>query len=379
MVQLPWLLIVTGVVLAVLAWAYRRRALRHVTYERTFSTAAAYEGDSVEMIERIANRKLLPLPWLRLESLLSARLVFERQANLDIRGGGDMFQNHISLFSLRPYRLIVRRHRVLCAARGVYRLDSATMTAGDPFGLSAVSVRCPLSLQLLVYPRPMPLRDVPLPSHSWLGELEVKRWIVEDPFLTSGVRDYTAGDSFRSIHWKATARAGALQVHKRPATADHRLWIALNVEISESMWKQVTDPPRIERAIRYAASIAQAALERGIETGFLCNAWCEGAAKRPIRIQPQGGAGQLELLLEAMARLELESVKPFADLLRSELESGMADADYLVLTCHQAGGIMETAEALRRSGNGVEFVLIQDGHGGGADGTNGAETIYARA
>ncbi|WP_052487078.1 DUF58 domain-containing protein [Gordoniibacillus kamchatkensis] len=363
------LLFITGLVFAALAWLYKRRALRHVSYERTFSTAAASEGDTIEMIERIANRKLLPLPWLRLESLLSSRLVFERQADLDIRGG-DLFQNHISLFSLRPYRLIVRRHLVRCAARGVYALDSATMTAGDPFGFGTVSVRCPLSLQLLVYPKPLPLRDVPLPSHSWLGELEVKRWILEDPFLTTGVREYEAGDSFRSIHWKATARAGTLQVHKRPATADHRMWIALNVEISESMWKQVTDPPRIERAIRYAASIAQAALERGIETGLLCNAWCLGSAKRPVRIAPQGGSGQLELLLEAMARLELESVMMFADLLQEELESGESGADYLILTCHQADGMIAGAEALRRSGNGVEFVIVPD------TGVNGGDEAY---
>jgi uncharacterized protein (DUF58 family) len=367
MLQLPWLVPVTGAMLAGLAWVYRRRALQHVTYERKFSAEAAYEGDTIEMIERIANRKLLPLPWLRLESLLSASLVFERQTNLDIRSG-DMLQNHISLFSLRPYRLIVRRHRVRCAARGVYRLDSVTLTAGDPFGIASVADRRPLSLQLLVYPKPLPLREVPLPSHSWLGELEAKRWIVEDPFLTTGVRDYAPGDSFRSVNWKATARAGTLQVHKRAATADHRLWICLNVEVSQSMWKQVTDPPRIERALRYAASVAQAALERGIAAGLLCNAWCFGSAKSPIRIVPHGGAGQLQLLLEAMARLQLESVMPFPDLLQGELAAGTFDADFLILTCHTAGGIVEAVEALRRQGNGAEFVMIPEAGGGEADG-----------
>lgn len=357
---LQWLLLVAGALLAMTAWVYRHLALRHIGYERTFSARTAYEGDTVEMIERIANRKLLPLPWLRLESLLSSRLVFEKQNNLDIRTG-DIFQNHISLFSLRPYRQIVRRHQVRCAGRGWYRLESATMTTGDPFGLTRVTLRCPLSLQLVVYPKPAAWHELPLPSHSWLGDIAVRRWIVEDPFLTSGVRPYRAGDTLRSVNWKATARSGELQVHQREFTADHRLWICLNFEVSCTMWKQVTDPQRIERAIRYAATVAQFALDRGVETGLLCNGWALDGPKRAVRLEPAGGTLQLQRLLEAMAMLELEAVVHFPELLQEEVEAGTAGADFLIISCHAEGGIGERVEELRRLGNGVEVMLVDEG------------------
>jgi uncharacterized protein (DUF58 family) len=356
---LPGLMLMTAALLAATAWLYRRRALRQVGYERSFSVRAAYEGDTIEMIEKISNRKLLPLPWLRLESLLSSRLVFEKQANLDIRGG-DIFQNHISLFSLRPYRQIVRRHRVRCAARGWYRLDSATMTAGDPFGLSHTSLQCPMSLQLVVYPKPLPWHELPLPSHSWLGDVAVRRWIVEDPFLTSGVRPYRPGDGFKSLNWKATARTGELQVHQRDFTADHRLWICLNFEVSAVMWKQVTVPERIELGIRYAASAAEYALGQGIETGFLCNGWLLDGPKRAVRLEPGGGAVQMQRILEAMAKLELEAVVHFPDLLKEELAAGTAGADFLVITCHTDGGIAERLEELRMQGNGVQVMTVPE-------------------
>ncbi|MFC0216717.1 DUF58 domain-containing protein [Paenibacillus chartarius] len=361
--ELHMLFLITLGTIAVLALLYRRQALRDVTYEREFSTGSAYEGDSIEMIERIGNRKLLPLPWLRLESLLSGRLVFERQASLDIRSG-DILQNHISLFSLRPYKLITRRHRVRCAARGWYRLESATMTAGDPFGLMNVSKRCPLSLQLLVYPKPLPMSELPLPSHSWLGDITVRRWMMEDPFLTTGTREYRPGDSFRSVNWKATARTGELQVHKRDYTADHRLWIVLNVEVSESMWKQVTDPPRIERAIRYAASVAHYALGVGVNTGFLSNGWvADCTLKWPVREEPGGGTEQLKTLLDSMAKLELESVMSFPELLRCELDAGTQGADFLLITCHTDGGMDLVIDELRRRGNGVEIMYVPGGEG----------------
>jgi uncharacterized protein (DUF58 family) len=352
-----WIVVYGVLLLAALTWLYQRRALRHVTYERYFSRQAAFEGDTIEMVERIANRKLLPVPWLRLESMLSRHLVFGRQENLGV-SSGELLQNHISLFSLRPYRQIVRRHEVHLAKRGWYRLDSVTMTAGEPFGLVRAVRTFPVSLTLLVYPRGVPLRELPLPNHSWLGELPVRRWIVEDPFLAAGVRDYRSGDPLKAVHWKATARTGRLQVHKRDHTADHRLFICLNMEVTETMWKTVTEPERIERGIRYAASVAEYALRNGLETGFLSNGWLAGGKRQPVRIPPAGGAARLTDLLEAMAKLELESAGSMALLLEQEAANGTSNADFLIITCHRGDKLRLAADRLKSLGNGVEWMMI---------------------
>jgi len=363
--QLAWLFVNAGALVALLAWVYRRFALRGVGYARSFSRHTAYAGETVEMVERIVNKKPLPLPWIRLESMMAEGLRFGEQRNLDIRSGS-LFQNHISLFSLRPYRQIVRRHRVLCVKRGHYRLDTATMTAGDPLGIVRVSRQFPLSVALDVYPEIVPMRDVPLPSHSWLGDLLVRRWIVEDPFLVSGVRDYVPGDPQRAINWKATARAGRLQVHRRDYTADHRLMICVNLETHDRMWNAVTEPERIEQALRYAATIASTALRQGIETGLMTNGWTFGEAKAPVRLPPGGGEAQLTALLTAMARLQLETAVSMHTLLANEAALDAADTDYLIVTCHRGEELSEAAEALRRLGNGVDWLDVPR-EGGGAD------------
>jgi|HigsolmetaGSP12D_1036236.scaffolds.fasta_scaffold01341_2 uncharacterized protein (DUF58 family) len=355
--QFHWIVLDGIVLLALLVWVYRRRALKGVTYARHFSRTVAYEGDTIEMVERIANRKLLPVPWLRLESLMPRALVFGQQAGLDIRSG-ERFQNHQSLFSLRPYRQITRRHRVLCAKRGWYRLQSATMTAGDPLGLATVVRRFPLELELLVYPRGVPLRELPLPSHSWLGDIAVRRWIAEDPFLVAGVREYRSGDPLRAVNWNATARTGTLQVHKRDYTADHRLMICLNLEVTETMWNVVTDPDRIEQGIRYAASALEYAIGLGLAAGFLCNGWVAGQEKRPVRAEPETGSLQAARLLETMAKLQLELSANMAWLLEQEAEAGAQDADYLIVTCHTDEKLRKAADRLKRQGNGVEWMLI---------------------
>ncbi len=352
-----WIVLYGILLLIVLIRVYQRRALRHVAYERYFSQQTAFEGDTIEMVERIANRKLLPVPWLRLESMLSRHLVFARQENLGV-SSGELLQNHISLFSLRPYRQIVRRHKVYLARRGWYRLDSVTMTAGEPFGLANAVRSFPVSLTLLVYPRGVPLHELPLPNHSWLGELPVRRWIVEDPFLAAGVREYRNGDPLKAVHWKATARTGRLQVHKRDHTADHRLIICLNMEVTETMWKTVTEPERIELGIRYAASVAEYALRHGLETGFLSNGWLAGGHRQPVRIPPAGGTAHLTDLLEAMAKLELETAGSMAWLLEQEAATGASNTDYLIITCHRGDSLRLAVDRLKALGNGVEFMMI---------------------
>jgi hypothetical protein len=364
--QLTWLIINAAAVLAALAWVYKRYALVHVTYSRTFTKSAAYTGDEVEMVECIANRKLLPLPWVRLESMFARGLVFGHQTNLDIRSG-EKFQNHISLFSLRSYRQIVRRHRVSCMQRGYYRLDSATMTAGDPMGLVRPSARFPLSISLTVYPKIIPFAELPLPNHSWLGDIAVRRWIVEDPFFTAGTREYRSGDTLRSVNWKATARAGSLQVHQNDFTADHRLMICLNLETHEKMWNAVIDRDRIERGLSLAASVAAYAINNGIETGFLCNGWVLGQQKRLIRVEPSGGGTHMELLLDQMAKLELETVMTMPALLDTEIAEEPKDTDYVIISCHRGAMLQERVDELVRRGNGAEWMIIpEEGETGGA-------------
>jgi uncharacterized protein (DUF58 family) len=234
------------------------------------------------------------------------------------------------------------------------------MTAGEPLGLVKVVLRFPLSLELLVYPREVPYEELPLPSHSWLGSIAVKRWIVEDPFLTAGVRDYQPGDSFRSVNWKATARTGSLQVHRRDHTADHRLVICLNLEVTPSMWNTVTQPERIEMGIRYAATVAAYAISQGIATGLLEH----GETKAPIRISPLGGAIHHERLLASLAKLQLESAVNMDYLLDREAEAGTTQTDFLIITCHRGDKLAYAADRLKRLGNGLDWMDIPDVRGG---------------
>jgi uncharacterized protein (DUF58 family) len=339
------------------AYVFYHFGMRRIEYERYFDRQAVYEGEQVEMIERIENRKLLPVPWVRLESMLHASLKFENQGNYEI-SSGTMFQNHASWFSMNPYTQIIRRHKLTCTKRGWHRLNTAVMTGGDLFGFRRRSVPVKLDFELLVYPKPLPLSELRLPSHSWQGDYVVRRWIVEDPFTIAGVRDYQSSDSMRSVNWKATARAGKLQVHRRDFTADHRLMICVNVEVSENMWDAVTDPELIERGLSYAATIAQHGILHGMETGFGSNGYTSDRPKETVRVQPRNGRYQLVTLLETMAKMEIARSLPFDAFLEEEVRAGTTNTDFILITPFVNEKIERQLRLLRLRGNAVEIMPL---------------------
>lgn len=352
-----WLLFITLLILSIQVILFRAFGHKGLKYERYFSTRGCFEGEEAEMVERIANRNIVPVPWLRLESLIHAGLRFYSQANLDINNG-QLFQNHKSMFSLMPYTQITRRHRIYCSKRGCYRLNTASLTYGDLVGLYRNTLKLSLDAELLVYPKLASLEELALPSHSWQGDLVVRRWIVEDPFMISGAREYRYGDPLNGINWKATARSGRIQVHQRDFTADHRLMIYLNVEDHEKMWSQVNDEALFEKGLSIAAAIAQHATQLGMEVGFSTNAPSVDS-KEPVKVEAGNGAGHMTFLLETMAKVVVARSIPFDTLLEEEAAVGTTNQDILIISAYISDKMRIPMEQLRYQGNSIDTLLLQ--------------------
>lgn len=349
-----WLVIFAALTLLAQALIFRYFGLRGLNYRRYFSAQTATAGEDIELVEQVENRKWLPMPWILLESMFHVNMRFSGNDDIDV-SQGEFFQNHRSVFSMKPYTRIIRRHRVTCLKRGCYELSSATMTCGDLVGMRTMNKRWSFNQELLVYPRTFSLADLAIPSHSWQGNVVVRRWLIQDPFLTSGVREYRYGDPLNQINWKATARSGRLQIHNRDCTADFHLMILLNFEIAEDMWDAITEPERVEHGITLAASIAEHAISLGIETGFACNGQLIHESGM-IYVPPQSGYPHLNHLMEVFARLEMVCSGGFYTLLDHDIEQGRTNTDYVILTAYTDDRLAGRFTGLRALGNAVEVI-----------------------
>lgn len=328
--------------------------LSKVSIERSFDTLHANLGQSIHMIERISNRKLIPVPWLKVESRIDSGLQFGLQEDLNILQG----EYHISVFSMLPYTRIIRTHTVKCKRRGYYHLKSAALTVRSITGNVVRMNDQTTDARLYVFPRILTLPEMNLPSHSWQGDRVVRRWLLEDPFICSGVREYTSSDPMKNINWKASARFGTLQVNQYDPTAQHRLMILLNVDTKSDQWTITDEPERVEHGISVAATILEYAFKNVIEAGFGSNAFLKDMEKVPVRIEPTTGKNQEISVMESLARMVILRSVSFNALLDGELERNPNNMDYLLITAFTDQGIEDRIRLLRTKGNAVEILKI---------------------
>ncbi|TME59046.1 MAG: DUF58 domain-containing protein [Chloroflexi bacterium] len=157
-----------------------------------------------------------------------------------------------------------------CQERGFHRFGPVRLRSSDPFGWLEGEVTAPALESLVVYPLIAPLEALGLSSVHPLGEHSTTRRLLEDPLQVAGVRDYVLGDDPRRIHWKATARTGALRSKVYETPALRRLLLLLDVwNYSEAAGG--TDLEIQELTIATAASLGIWALDEGYMVGLLAN------------------------------------------------------------------------------------------------------------
>ena len=343
---------------------FPRRNFKSLRYRRYFTPDVLNEGESTTLVEHISNARLLPIPWVRVEAQLSPYLLFgqnpEKQKKIE-HGQQDKYrQFHRSMFTLPAYTTITRKHPVTASRRGYYAVPSVTMTTGDILGIGEQrSQDFPTDTVLTVYPQLIPIEDLFNIRSSFTGDIVVRRWIMDDPFYIRGVREYQPTDPQNRVNWKATAKTGQLQVHNYDYTSDVRLKIILNIDTHENQWSVTTDEGSAEHSISIAASVAQYALDNGIETGLATNAKYVDAPELPVRLDPCTGDAQLEAVMLALAKLTLPRRITFQTLLKEEYDAGVTGCDYLVITAYTNPEINEALDKLRDAGNNVEVLLAE--------------------
>ncbi|MFC4601044.1 DUF58 domain-containing protein [Cohnella hongkongensis] len=362
MAAIVWIVLLMLVLYSAQRLVFNWTGFRALSYDRSFSALRVHAGQSVWMKETIANRKRMPIPWLRVEAMLPAQLVFKhREADMSIRSG-DRLQNHASLFSVPSYTEIVRKHEILCPSRGKYRVDSYTITLGDWIGFPGKSTRREAGCELVVYPAIRDIRDFPLDARKYLQSVRsMASPIMEDHPYVAGIRPYREGDSFRMVNWSATAKTGQLLVHKRESMRDNDLTLILNAELLDHEHNRRISAEQFEDALSYAASAANYVISGGGKAGFIFNGMRGEGATGAYRAPARAGAAHMDGLLEAMADFRPVTALGLSYLLEQLLEERAVGVNYMLISAFLDAKQENLIGRLKSQGNTVQVLLIGKG------------------
>lgn len=371
------------------------QALRHLVVHQFVNHSHLFFGEDVTLSVSIENRKLLPLPWLRVDNKITPPLALVPRKVSKLQAvRRDTLSSTWLLWS---FQRVTRHYRMRCEERGFHTFGPLAFSSSDPFGWLESELMVPATETLLVYPLIASMDDFGLAAVNPLGENVLPRPLLEDPLRFAGIRDYILGDDPRRIHWKATAHAGALKSKLYEPPALRRLLILLDVwNYAERI--RGTDQEIQELTISAAASLAMWALDEGYMVGLLGN--CaqaasyeqqdEAKAKPDLRqydaakMDMHRGDGEMfprekivgssasvpfasdhkqyELLLSTLARL----VPQYSSSLRAviDMEEEMFPGGTTILLVSAASsldeGTIERLLDMRRRGNAVYLALTGD-------------------
>jgi len=354
------LLVFLGILLALVvltAWLWGKYCLRAVSYTRRLASNRLGFGEQTDLWIEVVNAKPLPLAWLRAEDELPVELALSGR---DLVPGNRVARQVLDhSFTLRGYERVRRRYRLVARARGAFDVGPVVLSSGDLFGFRTRSIEEQRVQMVLVYPRVVPMREIPLLAARPYGEKRARRWLLEDPLLLAGAREYRPGDSLRHIHWKATARHARLQTRTFDASADPHLMIMVNGQTIEPAYAG-TLRDKFEALLVVAASLARAALEAGSPVGVHTNAVMRDSHAQ-VRLPSSRHPAQLARILEAMALLTPYIATPFDQMLTLERRRLPYGATVVILTTLFNPRIAAEILNLKSAGHPVAVVsLVED-------------------
>jgi len=348
---------------------WERYSLVRIEFQRQLSTRRAFFGEEVVLELDIANRKLLPLPWLEVDEELP-----EEVALLTGKTSPSHKTDRVhltNLFSLGWYHRVRRRYRLKCSQRGCFTFGPTQIRSGDLFGFSRQEMEISQVDRLTVYPRVLPVEQPGIPSKQPLGDIHIRRYLFQDPILTRGVREYRSGDSLKHIHWKTSARLGRLQTKVFEPTTSVDMGIFLDVRtVRPPGWGSIAQLQ--ELGIVAAASIANHAMAAGYRVGLYVNQYRQFTGDR-IRIAPSQHADQMLRILEALAQVHSSmETAPAARFVALESRNLPWGSTVLVITAVPTEALLATLLRMKRAGRSVALVTV-----GGPDTMAGRDGLAA--
>lgn len=349
---------ITLIVVFALAYWWQKNSLRGIEYHRRFHYTRAFPGEVHPVTLEIENRKLLPLTWLRVQDSWAEAVAPTDEGILSpshISGEGLL----VHVMSLRWYERTLRRYELLFRKRGVYKIGPVRIASGDMFGMYERVDDLALFEDLTIFPRLAPIQDMDLPPENPFGDQRSRRRLFEDPNRPMGVREYHPEDSFRRVHWPATARTSRLQVKVFQPTSAQVLVVCLNVSTYYRYWEGVY-PELLEHLLSLSATLVSEGIQDGYRVGLISNG-CLTNSDQPFRIPPGRSPKQLSHLLQALAGVTPVVTAPFEQFLLREVPKVPYGATLLIVTAVTSPELSEILLRLKKHERQITLLsLAQD-------------------
>jgi uncharacterized protein (DUF58 family) len=233
-----------------------RRSRVSIASQRDPGPVRVPAGEPVSIGLSVTNRALLPTGALMLEDQLPSQL--DGRARFVISTLGSRESRSAS-------------YRLPGLSRGRYVLGPLRLRLTEPFGLIDISRSFRSTTTALVCPVVDELPPLTLPRSWDAGDNQSSHSIGSHGADDASVREYRQGDDLRKVHWRSSAKTGALMVRHEERPWQGHTCVLVDVRsrahtASTPRADDARESSSLEWAISFAASVANHLLRAGRET-----------------------------------------------------------------------------------------------------------------
>lgn len=327
---------------------YSRYAFKGISYNAYVNKYEVYEGDIIELTEVIENHRLVSLPWIKTELSSSRWLTFSKKDS-PTQTSGSEWTFIPGVFSLKSRSRCKRVRKIKCIKRGVFAFEDTIITATDILGLVKTSINVPVKISITVLPTASDGKDAVLSFNEPIGEIIVKRFINEDPFITSGSKEYTGKEALNRINWNYTASQNKLIVCNNEYSTTRTALVLMNMQRKGVLPVTCTDMRDTEAFIKMTVRLMEECVKLNCATAFSTNGGTNIGTASDLVITSE----QFEGALKILAQLENICSYNFEDFCEN-INYGIF-TDIFVITHYIDDAMLLFADKLRQSGINAVF------------------------
>ena len=237
------------------------------------------------------------------------------------------------------------------AQRGVHTISGRDISRGDFLALRNETARFDARRQMLVYPRPLRSDALTEALGNYCGEMSAQRWLLRDPVLTLGVREYTGNEPMHTISWSQTARRGELTVREFDYTRSLNCCVLLCVN-----GLSAEDTALLDRCCSAARTVCETLIAAGVEAALFTNAALVGYLNEPMRTAT-ASLGRQKDVLDILARATSAACSSAVEFARAAMEAQVGAAAFVLITPHADEAALE-AQRILDAASGMGTLLL---------------------
>lgn len=238
---------------------------KHVAFRCEVDMGLTEPDEVATLTYRVRNTAFWPIMFVGFSFLLNDGVeIREDEAWVERHSSGGLFGNMYSFETyLMPHRALKGKLHFSLKERGRHSIGRVYLEAGDLLGFKTKVFSFDIPGSVICTAKA--LEDDPqiVSLGGFLGDISVRRFIMEDPSLVLGYREYTGAEPMKNISWTQTAKTGCLMVKKHDFTVDIDIAVIVDIEFC--------DKPAAERCLSLVRTVCDRLEEARIPYALFSN------------------------------------------------------------------------------------------------------------